>query len=80
MAFYFILFPKYNTTQTHNVFIDDIIGASSLLKEHNEQFIQYMQSLHPAIESTYNITDKKLPFPDTEMTSIDVNTISTSVY
>ena len=61
-------------------FIDDIIGASSLPQEHLEQFIQYMQSFHPAIEYTYSITHKQLPFLDTEMTPTDDDTISTSVY
>ena len=76
------MFKSYRgpTPDLYKRFIDDIIGASSLPQEHIEQFIQCMQSFHPAIEYTYNITHKKLPFLDTEMTPTDDGTISTSVY
>ena len=57
-----------------------IIDTSSLPQEHLEQFIQYMQSFHSAIEYTYSITHKKLPFLDTEMTPTGDDNISTSVY
>ena len=77
------MFKSYRgpTADLYKRFIDDIIGASSLPQEHLEQFIQYMQSFHPAIEYTLNITHKKqLPFLDTEMTPTDDDTMSTSVY
>ena len=76
------IFKSYRgpTPDLYKRFIDDIIGASSLPQEHLEQFIQYMQSFHPAIEYTYSITHKQLPFLDTEMTPTDDDTISTSVY
>ena len=75
------IFKSYREP-THDLYkrFIDITGASSLPQEHLEQFIQYIQSFHPAIEYTYNITHKKLSFLGTEMTPTDDDTISTSVY
>ena len=60
-------------------YMDDIIGATSLPLESLQEFINYTNNFHPALQFTHNITEDSLPFLDLRLTIKD-DTISTTIY
>ena len=59
--------------------MDDVIGATSLPLDSPQEFINYTNSFHPALQFTHNITEDSLPFLDLLLTIKD-DTISTTIY
>ena len=60
-------------------YIDDCIGATSSTKEELTQFITAVNSFHPALKYTWEISDTSLAFLDIKI-SIEGNGLCTSVY
>ena len=60
-------------------YIDDIVGATSLPLADLQNFINYTNNFHPALQFTHSITEESLPFLDI-LLSISNNQISTSIY
>ena len=60
-------------------YMDDIIGATSLPLEALQNFIDYTNNFHPALQFTHNITEHTWPFLDIQFT-IEDETIATSIY
>ena len=60
-------------------YIDDCVGATSSTKEELEQFINSVNSFHPALKYTWQISETSIPFLDINV-SIHRNGLSTSVY
>ena len=59
-------------------YIDDCIGATSSTKEELTQFITAVNSFHPALKYTWEISDTSLAFLDIKI-SIEGNGLCTSV-
>lgn len=60
-------------------FIDDILGATSMELNELENYIEFVQRFHPALEYTFDITDQSLPFLDIAL-SIHDDHIETSIH
>ena len=60
-------------------YIDDCIGATSSSREDLNQFITAVNSFHPALKYTWEISDTSLAFLDIKV-SIEGNGLCTSVY
>ena len=60
-------------------YIDDCIGATASTKEELTQFITAVNSFHPALKYTWEISDTFLAFLDIKI-SIEGNGLCTSVY
>ena len=60
-------------------YIDDCLGASSSTREELTQFIVAVNSFHPALKYTWEISDTSLAFLDIKI-SIEGNGLCTSVY
>ena len=60
-------------------FIDDCVGATSSSKEELDQFITAVNSFHPALKYTWEISENSLAFLDIKL-SINGNSLSTSVH
>ena len=60
-------------------YIDDCIGATSSTKEELTQFITAVNSFHPALKYTWEISDTSLAFLDIKI-SIEGNGLCSSVY
>ena len=60
-------------------YMDDIIGATSLPLEALQEFIEFTNNFHPALQFTHNITEQSLPFLDI-LLKIENDTIATSIY
>ena len=59
-------------------YIDDCIGATSCSRIDLDSFISYVNSFHPALEFTWEISDKSVTFLDISV-SITDDHLSTSV-
>ena len=60
-------------------YIDDCIGATSSTREELTQFITTVNSFHPALKFTWEISDTSLAFLDIKI-SIEGSGLCTSVY
>ena len=60
-------------------YIDDCIGATSSTREELTQFITAVNSFHPALKYTWEISDTSLAFLDIKI-SIEGNGLCSSVY
>ena len=60
-------------------YIDDCIGATSSSREDLNQFITAVNSFHPALKYTWEISDTSLAFLDIKV-SIEGNSLCTSVH
>ena len=60
-------------------YIDDCIGATSSTREELTQFITAVNSFHPALKHTWEISDTSLAFLDIKI-SIEGSGLCTSVY
>ncbi|CAH3106973.1 unnamed protein product [Pocillopora meandrina] len=60
-------------------YIDDCLGAFSSTREELTQFIAAVNSFHPALKYTWDISDTSLAFLDIKI-SIEGNGLCTSVY
>jgi len=74
-------FSQYNgpKPQLYGRYIDDCIGATSSTREELTQFITTVNSFHPALKYTWEISDDYLSFLDIKV-SIEGNGLCTSVY
>ena len=59
--------------------IDDYIGATSSTREELSQFITAVNSFHPALKYTWEISNTSLAFLDIKI-SIEGNSLNTRVY
>ena len=60
-------------------YIDDCVGATSSSKEELNLFINSVNSFHPALKYTWEISENSLAFLDVKL-SINDNSLSTSVH
>ena len=60
-------------------YIDDCVGATSSSREELNQFINSVNSFHPALKYTWEISENSLAFLDIKL-SINDNGLSTSVH
>ena len=60
-------------------YIDDCVGATSSSREELNQFINSVNSFHPALKYTWKISENSLVFLDIKL-SINDNGLSTSVH
>ena len=60
-------------------YIDDCIGATSCSRVELDSFISFVNSFHPALKFTWDISDKSVTFLDIAV-SITDDRLSTSVY
>ena len=60
-------------------YIDDFVGATSSSREELNQFINSVNSFHPALKYTWEISENSLAFLDIKL-SINDNGLSTSVH
>ena len=65
--------------ELYDRYIDDCIGATSSTREEHTQFITAVNSFHPALQYTREISDTSLAFLDLKI-SIESNGLCTSVY
>ena len=74
-------FNQYNgpKPELYRRYIDDCIGATSSSREDLNQFITAVNSFHPALKYTWEISDTSLAFLDIKV-SIEGNGLCTSVY
>ena len=74
-------FNQYNgpKPELYRRYIDDCIGATSSSREDLNQFITAVNSFHPALKYTWEISDTSLAFLDIKV-SIEGNDLCTSVY
>ena len=74
-------FNQYNgpKPEPYRRYIDDCIGATSSSREDLNQFITAVNSFHPALKYTWEISDTSLAFLDIKV-SIEGNDLCTSVY
>ena len=74
-------FNQYNGSQPklYRRYIDDCVGAPSSTREELEQFIYSVNSFHPALKCTWQISETYIAFLDINV-SIHNNGLSTSVY
>ena len=60
-------------------YIDDCLGATSCTKEELERFIGFVNSFHPALKFTWEISETSVTFLDINI-SVQDNNLATSVY
>ena len=60
-------------------YIDDCFGAASCSKDELNQFITFVNSFHPALKFTWEISESSIAFLDINV-SINDNSLSTSVH
>ena len=74
-------FNLYNgpKPELHRRYIDDCVGATSSTREEFNQFITAVNSFHPALKYTLEISDISLAFLDIKL-SIEDNGLCTSVH
>ena len=74
-------FNQYNgpRPKLYRRYIDDCVGATSSTREELEQFIYSVNSFHPALKYTWQISETSIAFLDINV-SIHNNGLSTSVY
>ena len=74
-------FNKYNgpKPELYGCYIDDCIGAISSSREELDQFITSVNSFHPALKYTWEISETSLAFLDIKV-SIRGNVLCTSVH
>ena len=74
-------FNQYNgpKPELYRRYIDDCIGATSSTREDLNQFITAVNSFHPALKYTWEISDTSLAFLDIKV-SIEGNGLCTSVH
>ena len=74
-------FNQYNgpKPELYRRYIDDCIGATSSTREDLKQFITAVNSFHPALKYTWEISDTSLAFLDIKV-SIEGNGLCTSVH
>ena len=68
-------FNQYN----YRRYIDDCVGTTSSTREKLNQFITAVNSFHPALKYTWEISDTSLAFLDIEV-SVEGNGLCTSVH
>ena len=68
--------PKH---ELYGLYIDDCIGATSSAREELTQFITAVNSFHPALKYTWEISGTSLAFLDIKISTED-NALFTSVY
>ena len=75
-------FNQYNgpKPELYRRYIHDCIGATSLSREDLNQFITAVNSFHPALKYTWEISDTSLAFLDIRKVSIEGNGLCTSVH
>ena len=64
--------------QSHQRYIDDVVGAAQCTCPELEQFIDYVCNFHPALQFTFTISEVELPFLDIKL-AITNNRIQTSI-
>ena len=74
-------FNQYNGPQPklYRRYIDDCVGTTSSTREELEQFIYSINSFHPALKYTWQISETSIAFLDINV-SIHNNGLSASVY
>ena len=76
-------FSQYNSPkpQLYGRYIDDCIGATSFTREELTQFITAVNSFHPTIKYTWEISDDSLSFFNVKFkVSIEGSGLCTSAY
>ena len=74
-------FNQYNgpKPELYRRYIDDCVGATSSTRVELNQFVTAVNSFHPALKYTWEISDTSLAFLDIKL-SIEGNGFYTSVY
>ena len=74
-------FNQYNgpKPELYRRYIDDCVGATSSTREELNQFITAVNSFHPALKYTWEISDSSLAFLDIKL-SVEGNGLCTSVH
>ena len=74
-------FNQYNDPkpELYRRYIDDCVGATSSTKEELNQFITAVNSFHPALKYTWEISNTSLAFLDIKV-SVEGNGLCTSVH
>ena len=74
-------FNQYNGPKPdlYRCYIDDCVGATSPTREELNQFITAVNSFHPALKYTWEISDTSLAFLDIKV-SVEGNGLCTSVH
>jgi len=65
--------------ELYSRYIDDIFGITTMPRPELDLWMDNLQSLHPSVEFTWEVSDEKIHFLDTTFT-VKEGTISTSVY
>ena len=60
-------------------YIDDCIGATSCSRDDLDSFISYVNSFHPALEFTSEVSDRSVTFLDIQVSITDIH-LSTTVH
>ena len=66
-------------TELFGRYIDDCLGATSCTKEELERFIGFVNSFHPALKFTWEISETSVTFLDINI-SVQDNKLATSVH
>ena len=76
------IFNQYNgpKPEPYRRYIDDCVGATSSTREELNQFITAVNSFHPALKYTWEISNTSLEFLDIKTNSIQGNGLCTSVH
>ena len=74
-------FSQFNGTkpELYGRYVDNCIGATSSSREELDHFITSVNSFHPALKYTWEISETSIAFPDIKV-SINGNVLSTSVH
>ena len=74
-------FNQYNDpkAELYRRYIDDCVGATSSTREELNQFITAVNSFHPALKYTWEISNTSLAFLDIKV-SVEGNGLCTSVH
>ena len=74
-------FNQYNgpKPELYHRYIDDCVGATSSTREELDQFVTAVNSFHPALKDTWEISDTSLAFLDIQL-FIEGNGLCTSVH
>ena len=74
-------FSQYNgpKPELYRRYIDDCVGATSSTREELNQFVTAVNSFHPTLKYTWEISDTSLAFLDIKL-SIEGNGLCTSVH
>ena len=75
------IFNQFNSPKPElfGRYIDDCLGATSCTKEELEQFIGFVNSFHPALKFTWEISETSVTFLDINI-SVQDNKLATSVH